>query len=245
MWNDPRPTAGPYSTITNVSGVTFTNTGLVNGTTYYYVVTAVNAGGQSANSSQVSAAPSSSGLPSPWQTADVWAVGTKGSAAYTNVRLFTVQGFGANTWSTADAFRYVYQSISSNCVISAKVLSVSDDNSSSKGGVMIRGTLASNSVDCLTDIMATAGAENIWRTNTGGNCTSVTKTGVSAPYWVQITRTNNVFIGYLSTNGTTWTAMSTNSLSMVVPVHIGLFVCARTNNASLCTATFTNVVVSP
>ena len=49
---------GPYTTI--ASGVTttsFTNTGLVNGTTYFFVVSAVNAVGQSPNSSQVSATP--------------------------------------------------------------------------------------------------------------------------------------------------------------------------------------------
>lgn len=49
---------GPYTDV--VSGITartFTNTGLVYGTTYYYVVSAVNAVGQSLNSAQVSATP--------------------------------------------------------------------------------------------------------------------------------------------------------------------------------------------
>jgi hypothetical protein len=49
---------GPYSTI--VSGHTsasYTNTGLTNGTTYYYVVSATNAQGESPNSAQASATP--------------------------------------------------------------------------------------------------------------------------------------------------------------------------------------------
>jgi hypothetical protein len=49
---------GPYSTI--VSGHTsasYTNTGLTNGTTYYYVVSATNAQGESPNSTQASATP--------------------------------------------------------------------------------------------------------------------------------------------------------------------------------------------
>ncbi len=48
---------GPYSTVGTSTSTSFTNTGLVNGTTYFYVVSAVNAGGESANSAQASATP--------------------------------------------------------------------------------------------------------------------------------------------------------------------------------------------
>ena len=49
---------GPYATIaTGITATSYTNTGLTNGTTYFYVVSAVNATGESANSTQVSAAP--------------------------------------------------------------------------------------------------------------------------------------------------------------------------------------------
>jgi hypothetical protein len=49
---------GPYTTIqSNVTTTSFTNTGLTNGTTYYYVVSAVNTQGESANSTQASAVP--------------------------------------------------------------------------------------------------------------------------------------------------------------------------------------------
>lgn len=46
-----------YVTITNVTGTTFLDTGLINGTTYYYVVSATNAYGESANSTEASATP--------------------------------------------------------------------------------------------------------------------------------------------------------------------------------------------
>ena len=49
---------GPYTTVaTGITSTSFTNTGLVNGTTYFYVVSAVNSFGESANSIQVSATP--------------------------------------------------------------------------------------------------------------------------------------------------------------------------------------------
>jgi hypothetical protein len=65
---------GPYTEITNVTTLSYTNTGLSNGTTYYYVVTAVNSSGQSGDSNQASAAPSSSS----------WSNG------YTNMRTITI-----------------------------------------------------------------------------------------------------------------------------------------------------------
>jgi len=49
---------GPYTTVaTGVTGTTFTNTSLTNGSSYYYVVTAVNSAGESSNSPQASAKP--------------------------------------------------------------------------------------------------------------------------------------------------------------------------------------------
>ena len=58
-YNVKRSTAsgGPYTTVSSPTTTSFTDTGLTNGTTYYYVVSAVNSAGESGNSSQVSAKP--------------------------------------------------------------------------------------------------------------------------------------------------------------------------------------------
>jgi hypothetical protein len=48
---------GPYATIASPASTSYTDTGLTNGTTYFYVATAVNASGESGNSNQVSAIP--------------------------------------------------------------------------------------------------------------------------------------------------------------------------------------------
>jgi thermitase len=48
---------GSYTTVGTPSGTSFTDTAVVNGTTYYYVVTAVNSAGESGNSNEASATP--------------------------------------------------------------------------------------------------------------------------------------------------------------------------------------------
>lgn len=51
-------TGGPYTTVaTNVYGTSYIDTTVTNGTTYYYVVTAINAAGVSGNSNEASATP--------------------------------------------------------------------------------------------------------------------------------------------------------------------------------------------
>jgi autotransporter-associated beta strand protein len=49
--------SGTETNLIKTSGTAYTDTGLANGTTYYYVVSAVNAGGEGGNSSEVSATP--------------------------------------------------------------------------------------------------------------------------------------------------------------------------------------------
>jgi hypothetical protein len=61
-YNVKRGTAhgGPYTTVNSPTGTSYTDIGLTDGTQYYYVVSAVNAGGESANSTEVSATPTAS-----------------------------------------------------------------------------------------------------------------------------------------------------------------------------------------
>jgi beta-galactosidase len=57
---------GPYTTLSSYTAATFTDITATNGNTYYYVVSAVNTNGQSANSLEVSATPvASSALAAP------------------------------------------------------------------------------------------------------------------------------------------------------------------------------------
>jgi hypothetical protein len=77
-----------YATVGSPTGTSYTNTGLTNGKTYYYVVTAVSSGGESGNSSQVSAVPCEYNFESGTQS---WTVS---QAPLTGVSQSTTQAFG-------------------------------------------------------------------------------------------------------------------------------------------------------
>jgi len=54
---------GPYTKVASLAAANYTDSGLTNNTDYYYVVTAVNANGESGNSNQASATPSAPANP--------------------------------------------------------------------------------------------------------------------------------------------------------------------------------------
>jgi hypothetical protein len=85
---------GPYTTIVNTSSTSYTDTSVLDGTTYYYVVSAVGAGGEGPNSPQVSATPPLPPVPDP-QIGYVDFPATSTPIAYTSV-FHPVSSFVAN-----------------------------------------------------------------------------------------------------------------------------------------------------
>ncbi|MBI2948287.1 MAG: choice-of-anchor D domain-containing protein [Verrucomicrobia bacterium] len=183
------------------------------------------------------------GLPSPWLTQDIGAVGAAGSASYSS-GTFTVNGSGADIWGTSDEFRFVYQSASGDCTMVARVASLQNTHSNAKAGVMIRESLNANSTHALVNLTPSVGAEFIRRTSTGGASTATGNAGITAPYWVRLVRTGSTFTASRSTDGTSWTTIGSATITMATSVYIGLAVNSHADG-TLCTGTFTNVSATP
>jgi hypothetical protein len=90
---------GPYITVGSASGATYNDAGLTNGVTYYYVISAFNAFGESGNSVQVSATPSVAASLKTWYAADS-IVGVPNGGA---IATWTDQSGNNNTATQASA----------------------------------------------------------------------------------------------------------------------------------------------
>jgi hypothetical protein len=183
----------------------------------------------------------STSLPAGWTDADIGAVGLAGSASYNN-GTFTVSGSGADIWTAADQFNYVYQSVSNDMTIIARVVSESGTASYAKAGVMIRETLATNSVEASVLVTPTNGVAMEVRSTTGAASINVAGwvRSISPPQWVKLVRSGSTFTSYYSADGSTWTQLTSTNVTMNSSATAGLAVSSH-DNTSLSTATFDNV----
>ncbi|MFC5539255.1 Ig-like domain-containing protein [Rhodocytophaga aerolata] len=179
------------------------------------------------------------GLPSPWKNADIGAVALAGKASYTNGR-FTLQSGGFDFYKAPDAFQYVYQPLSGDATILAKIESMGNTHSNALAGIMIRESLSASA----TFVALAANASNtnfMWRQ--GAGTPGYKQVGGSAPRWLKLSRNGNTFTSFVSTDGTTWTQAGSTSLTMGSNLYVGLALTSQ-NTTQLNTGIFSNVSVT-
>jgi hypothetical protein len=146
-------------------------------------------------------------------------------------------------WDVADEFHYVYQPLSGDGQIIARVASITNTDLWAKAGVMIRETLTAGSKHAMMVLTPGNGTAFQRRTTTSGTSTHTAGSAFAAPYWVKLKRTGNTLTGYESPNGTAWTQIGTDTVSMATNVYIGLCVTSHSDGA-LCTASIDSVSYS-
>jgi regulation of enolase protein 1 (concanavalin A-like superfamily) len=210
-WSGSQATSG-----TATSGALTTST--------IFTLTCTGTGGSASDSKTVTI----SAAPVGWSNQDIGYTGIAGSTTQTiaadGTITATVKGAGADIWDVADGFQYDYQSLTGNGTITARVASLAQQDPWSKAGVMIRETLSPGSTHALLAVTAANGVAFQRRETTGGQSVHTYGPLVTAAYWVRLTRTGNTLSAYSSPDGTTWTLVGTDTISMAASVYIGLAV---------------------
>jgi len=167
-----------------------------------------------------------------WEHIDIGAVGLAGADdADPATRTIAVKGSGADIGGTRDAFRYLYQAISGDCVIEANVTSITNTHPWAKAGVMIRESLAADARNVFAFATPSYGSGVQTRSIIGGG-TSTTNSGVAklfAPTWVRLVRTGDTIAAFVSADGMTWTPVATSTVPMAAQVYIGFAVTSHEN----------------
>jgi hypothetical protein len=188
-------------------------------------------------------------LPADWSSGDVGTVGLAGSANFCG-STFTVKGAGSDIGGTADSFQFAYTTLTNSGEIIARWASAQPGGTADKVGLMMRETTAPNSrtVALLYDESSSFNRVRMPRRTTTGGSMSYPgpdgPTGTSVPLWLRLARTNDIFTGYVSTNGADWmlvTAAIKSGTPATLLVRMG--VCSRITN-SLNISTFDGVSVS-
>jgi len=194
----------------------------------------VTVGGQTSNTIPFTVSP----LPVGWSDTDVGTVGIAGSATYAN-GVFTIKGSGTGLSGTADGMHFVYQPLSGNGSIVARVVS----STGGQAAVMIRETLNANAADAFASYQSSY-IYFFDRASTGANTGSWGDLSHGLPYWIEVARSGTAFSVYASLDGVNWVQIgSTETVTMAQNVYIGLAV-SSDSNSSLATATFDNVSIN-
>ena len=235
--------SGPFTTVASgVTSTSYMDTGLTNGATYYYIVSAFNGAGEGSDSVSVSVVPAR--LPAGWSDADIGAVNLAGNASCSFASgTYTVTGAGADIWNNADAFHFVYVPWSGDGTLVARVSDLTGTDGWAKAGVMFRNSLAPEAMNSYAALSYSNGATFQNRSVTAGSSTNNILTPATAPFWVKLTRAANTFKGYASPDGITWTQIGAESswTPSGASIYAGLALTSH-NTSALNTAHFDNAV---
>jgi phosphatidylserine/phosphatidylglycerophosphate/cardiolipin synthase-like enzyme/uncharacterized Zn-binding protein involved in type VI secretion len=222
----------------------FTITGLQPGTTYYWrIVSRTMADLERAGSTwsfTTEGAPPP--LPGGWQSQDIGAVGVAG-AVQASGGGFTVSASGADIWDTADGFHFVYLPLDGDGEIAARVTALEAPHHWAKAGVMIRESLAAGSRHAFMLVSHARGLAFQRRVSTGGLSSSTSGGSGTAPAWVRLVRTGDLFQAYRSSDGASWTLVGSETIAMGSSAFVGLALTSH-DNARLATAGFDGIQVT-
>jgi autotransporter-associated beta strand protein len=254
-WNSVAPATSYnlYRSLTSGSGFAllaaglastrYIDTGLANGTTYYYMVTAVNGTGEGPASATVSVVPVA--VPAPWLDQDIGSVGLSGSSTVSETGTISITAAGSQIGGSSDSFHFVSQPWLGNCALVAHFLGFRNATTYSTAGVMLRQSLAANSANAYMGVQNYSSQYLFsYRSTAGGGTTTTPITHSSLPQWLKLLRSGTTVTAYDSGDsppgGQAWVQVGSPasvSLSSTSSIDAGLAL-ASNNTSALCTGSF-------
>lgn len=179
-------------------------------------------------------------LPSPWVGEDIGAPALPGSSGYGPAEgLFTVTGAGNDVWADADQLHFAHQTLPGDGRITARILSQTATSDWAKAGVMIKQSPVAGAPYSFLAVTPDHGVHHQYGFTGDQNGPATT----TFPLWLRLTRIGSVVTAETSTDGTSWSAVGSTTLTYTGPAELGLAVTSHDGGARS-TATFDEVTVT-
>jgi hypothetical protein len=182
-----------------------------------------------------------------WRTTDVnTSILRGGTVSYdAPTATFLQTGAGSGITGTSDQFRFTYQLISGDGSITSRVDALDTVDGTTQAGIAIRASAANNAIMAALVVKPDGSIDFLARTSSGGATTTVATAAADAlPRWLRLTRNNSLITAERSTDGTSWTAVGSVTLSSLPTVaSVGLATSSR-DARWVADATFSNVAVT-
>ena len=180
------------------------------------------------------------GLPS-LTDIDIGIPGAAGSLGAVTNAVYTVRGSGEGIFTTGDVFNFAYLPMLGDGMIVARLAGMQPDNPQSEAGVMMRDGLSGGARHVFLGLDASANmflrrrlVANADSIENAGSCTNIS--------WLRLTRRGNIFIGHVSTNGTSWNFAWATALVLPSQLEVGLAVTSH-HYGYISTAQFDNLAI--
>jgi hypothetical protein len=224
-------------------------TGLQPWTTYYYRAAASNAKGVVWAGATIPFHTAGI-LPDGWQAGFIGHPQRPGSGATFADGVFTVRGSGrdiAEGPERIDNFQFVYQKLTGDGEITARIATAEVKSREPKIGIMLREGVTAGARNVALLLVPRAGVRLSARVaESGGSSSKLAPLAKAAPCWVKLTRRGNTFTGAVSMDGQAWQAVGAPvTIEMNAELCAGLAVTAGCRDESkLHTSAFDHVSVS-
>ena len=182
-------------------------------------------------------------LPSPWSAQDIGSPAIASTGSF-DQGAFTITAAGADIWGQSDQFNFVYQQVTGDVEVIARVDSVSAAHAWSKSGVMIRSSLAANAAHGYALVSAGRGVAFQRRPDDGGSSNNTYGPSAAAPYWVRLIRLGTTVTAYASPNGNTWSTIASKTIALGATAYVGIATTSH-NTAAATTAGVSQVSITP
>lgn len=167
-------------------------------------------------------------LPRGWGNADIGGPAEAGGSSNRD-GLWTVAGSGAGIAGHFDQFQYAYKALAGDGEISAHVIGQSSKVAEAKAGVMMRNDRGAGALYAMIFVSPDGSVHFRARGNENDVPGDTTYRGPEK--WLKVGRNGDIFTGYVSSDGQTWTPVGRAKLGMRHDLLAGLIATSRDNGS--------------